>query len=60
MRYRYLDDFRRGISVFANFFLRYCGIGYPSMSPSIKNRKFDRQLFYIEAAAKDKFATYWF
>ena len=32
MRYRYLDDFRRGISVFAIFSY---GIGYPPMSPSI-------------------------
>ena len=32
MRYRYLDDFRRGIY---HFFLRYCGIGYPPMSPSL-------------------------
>ena len=32
MRYRYLDDFRRGIY---HFLLRYCGIGHPPMSPSL-------------------------
>ena len=37
MGYRYLDDFQRGISVFAIFSYGYCGIGYPPMSPS--NRK---------------------
>ena len=33
MRYRYLVDLRSGISVFAIFFVRYCGIGYPPMPP---------------------------
>ena len=32
MGYRYLDDFRRSISVFAIFSY---GIGYPPMSPSL-------------------------
>ena len=40
MRYRYLDSFRCGISVFVIFFLRYCGIGYPPMFPSIQYAKF--------------------
>ena len=31
MRYQYLVDFRHGI---CHFFIRYCGIGYPTMSPS--------------------------
>ena len=34
MRYRYLDDFRRGISVFAIFSYGIAVLGTPPMSPS--------------------------
>ena len=34
MRYRYLDDFRRGISVFALFSYGIAVLGTPPMSPS--------------------------
>ena len=35
MRYRYLDDFRRGISVFAIFSYGIAVLGTPPISPSI-------------------------
>ena len=38
MRYRYLDDFRRGISVFAIFSYGIAVLGTPPpMSPSLKH-----------------------
>ena len=35
MRYRYLDDFPRGISVFAIFSYGIAVLGTPQMSPSV-------------------------
>ena len=64
MRYRYLVHFRRGISVFAIFFVRYCGIGYPPIPPyyfacqsnihSYNTRSSSRGDYYVKHSRLDK------
>ena len=44
---RFLTISFRGILVLEDFFLRYCGFGYASMSPSFKSFTKDRKLFSL-------------
>ena len=43
MRYRYLDDFRRGISVFAIFSYGIAVLGTPQCPPQYRKHKDEKQ-----------------
>ena len=47
MRYRYLDDFRRGISVFAIFSYGIAVLGTPQCPPPVKDN-FNKMVHFSE------------